>query len=123
MNRRRSHLMLFPLFLGLAGMALLIGCTGTEANADSAEKDTPVFDETYMDPTGPNYMTGPVQIHYSGPENIHLEDGDFREFKSQLQGFIESNNDNEFERHFRDFYIPEVFPTDSLLDLYVRMYY
>lgn len=114
--------MLFPLLLGLAGMTILIGCTGTEANTDSAENDIPVFDETYLDPTGPNYMTGPVHIHYSGRENMHLEDGELSEFKSQLQGFLESNNNNEFERHFRDFYIPEVFPTDSLLDLYVRMY-
>lgn len=123
MNRRRPHLMLLPLCMGLAGMALLIGCAGTEANADSAEKDTPVFDESYLDPTGPNYMTGPVQIHYSDSENMHLEDGEFIEFKSQLQGFLESNNNSEFKRHFRDFYIPEVFPTDSLLDLYVRMYF
>ena len=36
---------------------------------------------------------------------------------------MESNNEGEFERHFRDHYIPETFPHDSLLDLYVRMYF
>mgnify|MGYP005690939131 FL=1 len=123
MNSRCFQGGLPPLIMGLVCMALLIGCSDPEGHQVSQGDGAPVFDETYLDPTGPNYMTGPVQIHYSGPENMHLEDREFRELKSQLQGFLESNNESEFERHFRDFYIPETFPTDSLLELYVRMYF
>lgn len=123
MNPRCIQGGLPPLIMGLVCMALLIGCSDPEGHQASEGDGAPVFDETYLDPMGPNYMTGPVQIHYSGPENMHLEDSEFRELKSQLQGFLESNNESEFERHFRDFYIPETFPTDSLLELYVRMYF
>lgn len=106
---------------------LWVGCTTPGVSTDTAvqreQQPVPVCDEAYLDPTGPTYMTGPTRVHYCGPEDVHLSDAEFEAFQGQLQGFLETNNTGEFRRHFTDFYVPETFPTDSLLDLYVTMYF
>ena len=122
----QSHGICRILFNSLAGLMCCIvfsGCSETQSTRITAGEGAPVFDQTYLDPTQPNYMSGPAQIHITGPENIYLEDEELEEFKVRLRGFLETNNNGEFERHFREFYIPESFPTDSLLDLYATMYF
>ena len=111
------------LSMGLAGGVLLIGCSNPQGGRCSDGDGQPIFDETYLDPTSPTYMTGPTRVHFPDSADVHLEEGEFTEFQAQLQGFLESQNEGEFERHFRDFYIPETFPHDSLLELYDRMYF
>lgn len=111
----------------MVGAALLVQCTtpgaGDSTVAPVDEEQVPVYDEAYLDPTSPTYMTGPTRVHYCDPEDAHLSDAEYEAFQGQLQGFLETNNSGEFRRHFTEFYVPETFATDSLLDLYVRMYF
>lgn len=123
MNANRLHLSAPAWIPGLIGVLLLSGCTQPQGSQSGKGEAAPVYDETYLDPTGPSYMTGPTRVHYPDLSDVHLQDEEYAEFQSQLFGFMESNNKGEFERHFRDHYIPETFPHDSLLDLYVRMYF
>ena len=59
--------------------------------------------------------------HY--PEEVlHLTPVEFSAFKGQLQSFLETNNDGQYREHFQNHYIPETFPTDSVFELYVRMW-
>lgn len=113
--------------LPLAGVVLLTGCTTPNAGGASDMRfgadEAPQFDEAYLDPTGDAYMTGPARVHYGQEEDIHLTDSEFEAVKSRLQGFLETNNGSEFERHFTEFYIPETFPSDSILNLYAKMYF
>ena len=112
----------------MVGAALLVQCTVPDAGDSTTvepvdEEQVPVYDEAYLDPTGPTYMTGPTRVHYCDSEDVHLSDAEYEAFQGQLQGFLETNNTGEFRRHFTEFYVPETFATDSLLDLYVRMYF
>jgi hypothetical protein len=135
---RRKYLwcMIQPRFLHFGSTVLssavvaivLVSCTTPGASADTAavqrdQEQVPVYDDAYLDPTGSTYMTGPTRVHYCGPEDIHMSDAEFEAFQGQLQGFLETNNSGEFRRHFTEFYVPETFATDSLLDLYVTMYF
>lgn len=90
---------------------------------DDMGKGTGAVTMDYQDPLHPQYMATPTVVHFPEEGNtIHLTDADYEEFKEDLQGFLTSNNNAEYERHFRDYYIPETFPTDSMFDLYVRMW-
>ena len=111
------------LFFGLSGWMLLIGCSNPTEGQHGGGETLPIYDNAYLDPTNPEYMAGPPRIHYPALTDVHLSEEEFAQLKSQLHGFMESNNEGEFERHFRDHYIPEIFPHDSLLDLYVQMYF
>ena len=111
----------------IMGLALLVGCTTSGANHAGdvrvGAEEVPDYDEAYLDPTGHSYMSGPTRVHFGEEKDIHLTDLEFEAFQGQLQGFLETNNAGEFHQHFTDFYIPETFPSDSVLDLYVNMYF
>ncbi|RPG80168.1 MAG: hypothetical protein CBC74_000430 [Crocinitomicaceae bacterium TMED114] len=131
-----------PFFI-LAAAAALHGCglpstaeSGAAFPADSvdAASNTPqamapqwegrptIEEDPYLDPTHPEYMAGPSVVHFPHDSLVHLESGDYAEFKQQLQRFVESNNDGQYRTHFEEHYIPETFPTDSVFELYVRMW-
>lgn len=76
----------------------------------------------YQDPLHPQYMATPTVVHFPEDGFVHMTSEDYAEFQEDLYGFVSSNNDAEYERHFREFYIPETFPTDSLFEMYVRMW-
>jgi|GEM_PF-1126232 len=77
----------------------------------------------YQDPLHPQYMATPTVLHFpDSAGSVYLEEEDYAAFKEDLFGFMDSNNQSEYERHFRDYYIPETFPTDSVFELYVRMW-
>jgi hypothetical protein len=76
----------------------------------------------YQDPLHPQYMATPTVVMFPDTARIFLENDEYQEFQQDLQGFMESNNESQFERHFRDYYIPETFTNDSIFDLYVTMW-
>ena len=78
--------------------------------------------EDYLNPTSESYMDGPTEFYLPDSAKVFLSDEDYVEFKSRMDGFLSSFNESEFETHFREFNVPEVFDTDSLFNLYVRMY-
>lgn len=136
-----SALRLNPLRQGwafLGGLALLFaGCLDGSSGeamptggAENGVQDSTVFwpgrpsldDDPFVDPVHPEYMAGPTVVHYPEEVNIHLTPVEFSAFKGQLQSFLETNNDGQYREHFQNHYISETFPTDSVFELYVRMW-
>lgn len=76
----------------------------------------------YQDPLHPQYMATPTVVTFPDSAQVFLQDSDYAQFKEDLLGFMESNNESDFERHFRDYYVPETFTNDSIFDLYVTMW-
>lgn len=109
-------------FWCMTPMVLLVGLTACTDPSDPGG-DAPDPDEVYLDPTHPSYMSGPTRTHFPDTAKVFLEPEEYVAFQSQLRGFLETNNEGEYERHFRDFYIPEVFPSDSVFDIYVTMWW
>ena len=101
-------------------MACIAGGCGLFMGGDSP--GDPDADLDYQHPLHPQYMATPTVAHFPDSAQVFLTDEDYAEFQEDLLGFLESNNNAEYERHFRDFYIPETFENDSLFDLYVTMW-
>ena len=93
-----------------------------QAMAPTWEGRPTIEEDPYLDPTHPEYMAGPSVVHFPQDSLVHLESEDYAEFKQQLQRFVASNNDGQYRTHFEEHYIPETFPTDSVFELYVRMW-
>lgn len=121
-------------WLGLVTSLIVIGC-GRQPTSDAAtvvdqsdvavvaEGDRPSIEaDPFLDPTHPQYMAGPTVVHFPDAEHVHLNDSDYVAFEGQLRSFLETNNDGEYLAHFRDHYIPETFPDDSIFNMYVRMW-
>lgn len=137
------------LFMAAASVVLLAGCGGTQiedappappkppvtpvasgspapGSEQTPDMDWPgrpsIEEDPYLDPTHPQYMAGPTEVHFPEAEHIHLTPEDFTAFSSQLKSFVATNNDGQYLEHFQNHYIPETFPTDSVFELYVRMW-
>ena len=97
----------------------LVGCdaisNGSGSNSGAAYGD-------YQDPLHPEYMATPTEVHFPDSALVYLSEADYAAFKKDLFGFMDSNNEARYTEHFKDYYIPETFGTDSIFDLYVRMW-
>ena len=98
----------------------LVSCSGTGQGAYGTS-GAGVGD--YQDFLHPEYMSTPTVVHFPDTAAVHLNAEDYSEFKEDLFGFMRSNNEAEYRTHFENYYIPETFPTDSTLNLYVRMWH
>ena len=97
-------------------MAFFSSCTpGGMSNGGKTPVD-------YQDPLHPQYMATPTVLNFPDTARVFLEDEDYAQFQDDLLGFLESNNENDFARHFGDYYIPETFENDSIFDMYVTMW-
>ena len=76
----------------------------------------------YQDPMHPQYMATPTVVNFPDSARVFLSEEEYAEFREDLFGFLESNNESQFERHFGKYYIPETFKNDSIFDLYVTMW-
>ena len=76
----------------------------------------------YQDPLHPQYMSTPTVVTFPDSARVFLEEAEYSEFQDDLFGFVDSNNQSEFAKHFKDYYIPETFTNDSIFDLYVTMW-
>ncbi len=100
----------------LSLMAFFSSCTpGGMSNGGKTPVD-------YQDPLHPQYMATPTVLNFPDTARVFLEDEDYAQFQDDLLGFLESNNENDFARHFGDYYIPETFENDSIFDMYVTMW-
>ncbi len=97
----------------------LIGCDGTMSSTGFGS-GTAIGD--YQDPLHPEYMATPTVLHFPDSALVYLSDEDYAQFKTDLFGFLDSNNGGRYESHFRDYYLKETFVTDSIFDMYVRMW-
>ena len=97
----------------------LTGCDGISSAPGSGSGQS-LGD--YQDPLHPQYMATPTAVHFPDSALVFLNDSDYVQFKEDLFGFMDSNNSSRYEEHFRDYYIPETFATDSIFEMYVRMW-
>ncbi len=104
----------------ILGLAALAGCNG---NGTLRSGGTAAEGMDYQDFLHPEYMSAPTEVHFPDTAAVYLTEEDYAEFKEDLFGFMRSNNEGEYRQHFENYYIPETFPTDSTLDLYVRMWH
>lgn len=105
-------------------VALVIGaCFGC------TQGDGPYIPKDYQDPLHPQYMATPTELTFPDSGNVHLAESDYVQFKKDLLGFLESNNERDYVRHFGNYYVPETFSldssltfNDSIFNMYVTMY-
>ena len=97
----------------------LTGCDGV---LDSAGFGNGAGIGDYQDPLHPQYMATPTEVHFPDSALVYLTDEDYAQFKEDLFGFLDSNNGGRYKSHFQDYYIKETFATDSIFDMYVRMW-
>lgn len=102
-------------FLSLA----FAGCDGM-SNSSGFGNGPAIGD--YQDPLHPEYMATPTKVHFPDSALVFLSEENYSEFKEDLFGFMDSNNGARYAEHFSDYYIAETFTTDSIFDMYVRMW-
>ncbi|MCH1582866.1 MAG: hypothetical protein L7S63_07105 [Flavobacteriales bacterium] len=113
MNTSPRTFSVLPIAMVICLSVALIGCQEGTGSWEIGD---------YQDPLHPQYMATPTVLHFPDSGAVYLEEAEYASFKEDLFGFMDSNNQSEYERHFRDYYLPETFPTDSVFDLYVRMW-
>lgn len=122
MPYREAHRPEFPAYtmsrLMLWGVVVLLCSCGSsgQGGLQSSHGD-------YQDPLNPQYMATPTVLHFPDTARVFLAPSEYAQFKEDLFGFTDSNNQGEYNRHFKDYYIPETFESDSIFDLYVTMWW
>lgn len=121
--RKRFHASSPPTAVFVLSLAACL-CTGCEEGSPEGAGLTVAEDQVAerLDPTSDQYMSGPAILSFLDPSNIHLDSAEFQSFRSQLTGFLETNNTSRFEEHFENYYIPETFSSDSVKGMYIRMW-